>query len=218
MIEKDVWQVVELIQLLQKEYDNVCQRWMSSDGYKFHRFNLSKTRVYELVYDDGRRNLIDYALLYRSFLSQSGATALGEYLPSIGCEGRIKNVNSIEDKLASYMSRASRETGEPLHGRIPVKKCLNDLFGARCLLQNGVKLEEVIEDIRESFPSMKAILAKRDGGYRAIHIYFSKTNEFFQWELQIWEFGDESNNRASHKKYKQNYVQWETSSSEIERR
>ena len=218
MIEKDVWQVVELIQLLQKEYDNVCQRWMSSDGYKIHRFNLSKICVYELAKDEGNKNLIEYALLYRSFLSQSGATALGEYLPSIGCEDRIKNVNSIEDKLASYMSRTSRDTGEPLRGMIPVKKCLNDLFGTRCLLRDGLKLEEVIETLREYFPELKIILAKRDGGYRAIHIYFSSTNEFFQWELQIWEFGDEPNNREAHKKYKQEYVKWETSSSDVEGR
>lgn len=52
--------------------------------------------------------------------------------------------------------------------------------------------------------------SKKEGNYKAIHVYFNKDNYAFPWELQIWNKQDEENNLESHKKYKQDYIKWES--------
>ncbi len=115
---------------------------------------------------------------------------------------RVKALNSIQDKIEKYENKKES-------GKIPIKKCLNDIFGLRIILNNSISYDEIIKYIEENYPYLKCIKAFR-GSYKAIHVYFGNDDNMkFQWELQIWNKEDEHTNLISHAKHKQEYTKWE---------
>ena len=114
---------------------------------------------------------------------------------------RAKTKNSIEFKIKNYNDNHE-------NGKIPIEKCLNDLFGIRIICSQKLNYDEIVNFIKEKNKKLKCIdSSKKD--YKATHIYFKQDNFNFQWELQIWNKEDETNNINSHEKYKQDYVKWE---------
>jgi len=188
----------------------VSERWAKSPDYK--KINLSSRLVIDVM--DAERNhpeYMEYILKYRSFLYEE----LTSYCLELGeknCESRVKNQNSIECKLAKYMG--DRGNGAKLNGEIPLKKCLNDLFGIRYIFEKNVyTLTEILEHIKTVFPELKVMDSSKNG-YRGVHVYFQGDNYTFPWELQIWNIEDAANNKISHSKYKQEYTKWEKQSEE----
>ena len=99
---------------------------------------------------------------------------------------RIKQLNSIEYKIFRY------NTGS-LKGKVPINKCLNDLFGVRIIIDDSFTHDELMEHIEEKYLGMKLIDASKNG-YVASHLYIMTANQLFPWELQIWKKEDERNN------------------------
>ena len=115
---------------------------------------------------------------------------------------RVKTLNSIQYKIQNYY--LNHENGE-----IPLKKCLNDIFGIRIILDEKVDYFNIRNIIKLEFPELKCINSNKMS-YYAVHIYFGNdNNKNFQWELQIWDKEHEKKNLESHTKYKQDYTKWE---------
>lgn len=115
---------------------------------------------------------------------------------------RVKQLESIIYKLSHY------KFGKREQGAIPLKKCLNDLFGFRICLPNFKhdceKFAKMCKHIEETY-KIKYINASK-GNYKATHIYFyGANNKIFPWELQIWLPEDHESNYESHEKHKQEY-------------
>ena len=120
---------------------------------------------------------------------------------------RVKALNSIQYKIENY-----KKTHE--NGKIPIKKCLNDLFGIRIIVEEKLEFDVVKNFITERFKSVKCILSDK-GDYKAIHIYFGNDdNTKFRWELQLWNIKNANKNYESHAKYKQDYTKWESKNKE----
>ena len=69
-------------------------------------------------------------------------------------------------------------------------------------------MDEILRLTNNKYKKLKCIDSTKND-YKAVHIYFKKDNYAFQWELQIWNKIDATNNIISHEKYKQDYVKWE---------
>ncbi len=121
--------------------------------------------------------------------------------PNLVVTGRVKAQNSVEYKIENYI-----RTHEG--GNIPIKKCINDLFGVRIVIDDEFSFGDVKEYIKNNYPQYKCIDSSKSE-YRATHIYFEKDNYSFPWELQVWSSFDEEKNYESHRKYKQEYTNWE---------
>ena len=102
---------------------------------------------------------------------------------------RVKAKNSIEDKITRYTKGS--EHGD---GKIPINKCLNDLFGIRIVMEYNFKFEKILDFVEKNYDKLKCRDASKRG-YKATHIYFKQDNLNFPWELQIWNKKDEINNR-----------------------
>lgn len=128
---------------------------------------------------------IEYILEYRLFLHES----INDYLMTTDIKEkfyhRVKCPESIIYKCKRF------ETGTP------VRKFLNDIFGARIIVPD-IYAEELSElgSLREK-PT-----------YRARHVYFGSTKPTeFLWELQIWNESDVFSNIKSHREQKRSFVE-----------
>lgn len=117
---------------------------------------------------------------------------------------RIKAPDSRVAKLLHYMSDKNEK------GRVNIKKCLNDLFGVRVWIENFDHSDDVIKDISETvgIESFRIYNASKND-YKATHAYFTNgNNQYFPWELQIWNPEDTESNICSHSIHKQGYTKW----------
>lgn len=189
-----------LINYIQKKYDEVSNGWKKD--IKYYPLNMKSSRV-ENIYKDEK--LLEYVFNYRNYISENTASITQDIenlniLSSVNT--RVKALNSIQDKIEKYEKKKEE-------GKIPIKKCLNDIFGLRIILGNTLSHESIKKYIENNFPKLKCIIAFR-GNYKATHVYFGNDdNTKFQWELQIWNKIDERDNLISHAKHKQEYTKWE---------
>lgn len=182
-----------LIELILAEYERICNQWEQSCSGK--PINLKKRLVRDIRYDSA---IFTYISGYRSFLS--GALSTGQFnIPQVSC--RVKAQNSLESKIQRYIDVKEE------HGKSPINKCVNDLFGIRIVYNGRIEFKEFYNHIKSCF-DLKCIDVIR-GEYIATHIYFKKDNYSFPWELQVWEVCNNKSNLSSHHKYKQDYASWE---------
>ena len=190
-----------LIKFIQKKYNKVSNKWIKNKNY--YPLNMKRNRVEDLY---GNEKLITYVFNYRKFLKEENVANLPKEIEKLHLESvtstRIKTINSIQDKIEKYQNKKEK-------GKIAIKKCLNDIFGIRLIVDKSIGHSELKEYISNNFKELKCITANR-GDYKATHIYFGNDdNTKFQWELQIWNKKDEHKNLISHEKYKQKYTKWE---------
>lgn len=190
----------QLIDRLLSFYDMLNEDWTGLEF--FNSINLKKKCVADIQNEESIWSSI---LQYRKFMTVHQLDVLQE-VGKLQSEDnhisvRIKQLNSIEYKIFRY------NTGG-LKGKIPINKCLNDLFGIRIIIDGFFDYCDLEEHIETRYPGMKLIDASKDG-YIASHLYIMQTNQLFPWELQTWKKEDERNNLASHKLYKQAYTSWE---------
>ena len=189
-----------LINFIQKEYIEFNEKWQKSNYY--YKFNLKNNLVCDLLNNE---MMLETIFNYREFINENNIQLLMDFkqfnseISKVNI--RTKTKNSIEFKIKNYNDNHE-------NGKIPIEKCLNDLFGIRIICSQKLNYEEIINFIKEKHKKLKCIdSSKKD--YKATHIYFKQDNFNFQWELQIWNKEDEINNINSHEKYKQDYVKWE---------
>lgn len=201
----------DVICFLGDEYLNINRLWQDDN---INKVNLRKNSVANIY---NKENMIDIIRKYQCFLLETTIELNLKLEDKYGMDCRVKTQNSIEDKIRKYCSSSVHS-----FGKLPICKCLNDLYGARIVLDGDLTFNEIYNFIKEnnffkdSQVKLKCINATK-GDYKATHIYFIKQkdnlvegdNSAFQWELQIWLANDERNNIKSHGKYKQGYTKWE---------
>lgn len=190
----------ELIDLIQSQFDNINYRWKKSPDY--YPLNMKTKRVEDIYQDE---TLLNHVFSYRNFINDNIADVV-EIIQTKQFKNivntRVKALNSIQYKIQNY--ELNHE-----NGKIPLKKCLNDIFGIRMIFNENINSEEIKLYIKENYPKLKCIESSR-GNYYAIHIYFGNDDNFkFQWELQLWNKEHEKINLESHAMYKQDYTKWE---------
>lgn len=189
-----------LINFIQKEYIQFNEKWQKSEYY--YKFNLKNNLVSDLVNNE---TMLETIFNYREFINENNIQLVMDFkqfnseLSKVNI--RTKTKNSIEFKIKNYNDNHE-------NGKIPIEKCLNDLFGIRIICGQKLNYDELSNFINENYIKLKCINSSK-GDYKATHIYFKENNFNFQWELQIWNKEDEINNIISHEKYKQEYVKWE---------
>lgn len=122
---------------------------------------------------------------------------------------RVKAQNSIEAKIQGY-----RATKEHAFGKVPIIKCLNDLFGIRIILKTPLTFDEIYDFIKITYGNKYKCINSSKLEYKATHLYFKYSNKTFPWELQIWNENNRESNFISHKEYKQAYTLWEKENKE----
>lgn len=194
----------KLILFLQNEFKKFFIDWKNDDNYV--KLNMKKTLVEEL-YNNEKSFL--YVLKYRDFIN-SKVDDMHDKVDNLGIKNvtfRIKAVNSIQYKIENYT-----KTHEC--GKIPINKCLNDIYGFRIICSKKINFDNICKKIGNNFDDIKCISGSK-GDYVAVHLYFGKGNNFvFPWELQIWDKNHEESNYLSHSKYKQAYTKWERENKE----
>lgn len=161
-------------------------------------FNLKKREVSSIVVNDSIegqfQNLIS---AYKSALNRNIVKVWDIQNKFTGIRYRIKQAESISEKILYYMSRNHQ------FGKIPLNKCLNDFLGFRVLVDD---LETVHDSLKidSRVTSISKMYLRVDGNYRGLHLYFKNgNNRFFPWELQIWDKNQSQMNEVSHKEHKQ---------------
>lgn len=189
-----------LIELIQENYNKISLQW--EELHTENVLNLKRKQVKHIREDAEILNEIwNYrTLLNKETLMLTFALYSFEF-PNSVVTSRVKAQNSIEYKIENYI-----RTHEG--GNIPIKKCINDLFGIRIVIDEEFSFENVKEYVKNNYPQYKCIDSSKSE-YRATHIYFEKNNYSFPWELQVWSSFDEEKNYESHRKYKQEYTNWE---------
>jgi len=188
-----------LLTELDKIYKDFFEEWKECSGTPF---NLRKKLVIDI---DNNIELKKYIFRYREFVNEK-IISIMFLLNNINLEKsevtyRVKAQNSIEFKIDSYI-----RTHES--GKIPMNKCLNDMFGIRIVLNDDFEHNHIYDFINLYFPQCKCINSSKNE-YIATHVYLQENNYSFPWELQIWSRENAQNNLDSHKKYKQEYTSWE---------
>ena len=191
----------KLINFIIEKYDEINLEWEKNENY--NQLNMKKIQVADVYIDKEKLN---YIFNYRNFINDKFSYIFNE-LQQIGFLGnvtsRVKALNSIQYKIENY--KLNHE-----NGKIPLKKCLNDLLGFRIVLLNDIDYNSVKSYIKDIFPSLKCIKSTKKE-YDAVHIYFgNENNKKFQWELQLWNKSKEKTNLKSHAEYKQDYTKWES--------
>lgn len=192
------------ILFLGEQFLKINELWLNTSSYE--KINLKNNLVRD-IYD---KNLIENIRDYQSFLVNATIKLNLELEKEYNVFNRVKTPNSIENKIKVYNSPAHE------YGKVAICKCLNDLFGARIILDNELSYGEIRDfikneiDLNKNNIDLKCIDSSKSG-YKATHVYFKKDkdNSSFQWELQIWAAKDSNNNILSHEKYKQSYTKWE---------
>lgn len=190
----------KLINFIQTEYMEFNEKWQNSSYYS--KINLKKNTVCDLLDNELMLNTI---FNYREFINENNIQLLMDFKQfnseKAKVNSRVKTKNSIEYKVKNYIENHE-------NGRVPIGKCLNDLFGIRIICSEELTYEQIAKFISKKHEYLKCIDSSKKE-YKATHIYFKQDNFNFQWELQVWNKIDEINNINSHEKYKQDYVKWE---------
>lgn len=189
-----------LIHFIQNEYIIFNEEWKNSIYYT--KINLKNNLIIDLTNNEEMLNAV---FNYREFINENNIRLLLDFkqfnTEKSKVNIRTKAKNSIEYKIKNYIENHE-------DGKIPINKCLNDLFGIRIICTNPIEKNQISELVKSKFKNIKCIDSSKQN-YKATHIYFKEDNFNFQWELQIWNKKDEVNNINSHEKYKQDYVKWE---------
>ena len=190
----------KLIFLIQKEYEEINNKWILSNDYV--ELNMKKIQVDDVYKDE---TLLLHIFNYRIFINDNISEMMENiqkkfFLNTVNT--RVKSTNSIQFKIQNYVRNHE-------NGKVPLKKCLNDIFGIRMIFNDDINYKEIKEFINNNYPSLKCIKSVKQK-YNAVHIYFGNdNNKNFQWELQLWDKKHEKSNLESHAMYKQDYTKWE---------
>ena len=170
----------DLIDYIQSVYTEITDEWLRETPTKTNLKNA-------LVADIDADGIIYKSIMeYVQLLNEKSADITLPLASVCSCKvtARVKAQNSIEFKIQNY------KTEQHEFGKIPINKCINDLFGIRIFLREPLTFDEVYSFIEDTYPNR------------------------FPWELQIWNMCDMDSNFSSHKKYKQEYTAWEKESKE----
>ena len=158
-------------------------------------FNFNRIKVHDIDLD-----IYNYIFEYRNFLSLRSPyinDVLGKNL--VG-RTRVKETLSIKQKIKKYKANK-------LNGSVIVHKCLNDIFGARILVDNDFKFSTISDSLyKHKFEGLRVHDSSNKEGYKGLHVYVGAACGHFRWELQIWHECDYNKNIELHEQYKRGYI------------
>lgn len=185
-------------------YNAFEKRWftfLESSGVEIINFKRRRIRELDLSNSSGLELML-YVVLYRTYIAKSFPSSILMYFDSIGIRrSRIKEKISLMDKIYKNIVYDQNKTSY-----IYITRCINDIFGARVIVDQIADAEGLINDIAKEFPNLRVTDATKATGYKAIHIYTNPTKGSLPWELQIWQACDEENNTNLHAVYKRGYI------------
>lgn len=139
---------------------------------------------------------IDYIEKFKGVIKKE----LNFKIDGLSIEYRLKNINSIYDKIYRYNDSKEK-------GRIPILKCLNDLMGIRFIIEDIDYYDFIIKEIENNFKSERyRFINSSKNGYKAYHLYIKIDNNMFPFEIQFWKKVDEESNKKFHQIHKQLYI------------
>lgn len=118
----------KLINFIIKKYDEINLEWDKNENNKL---NMKRTQVVDVYIDKEKLN---YIFSYRNFINDKFSyifNELQQLVFSCNVTSRVKALNSIQYKIENY--RLNHE-----NGKIPIKKCLNDLLGFRIIFLDDI--------------------------------------------------------------------------------
>ncbi|MGL4866553.1 MAG: hypothetical protein ACRC3I_03905 [Cetobacterium sp.] len=162
--------------------------------------NLKRLRSDKIFEEDGMakefKNFLDnYLEEVNDF--QTKIYEISFKYPELNISMRRKNYESILSKL----HRNKEE-------KFQIIKILNDLFGARCIVENYIEIASKLEDIcsDENYRFVDKSQST-EVPYKAWHVYIKGVDNYlFFIELQIWDKENVASNFESHKLYKTGYI------------
>lgn len=224
---------VKLVWIVDSLYNVYANLIMKADSYRnLDKINLNKKRVDDIFYDYiVDKNFYYYIQFYINcfnivFFTNHNPLNVDSMIAQIEdicfikqARYRIKSPESIKNKLNKYINCKE-------NGKIKIKKCLNDLFGIRFIINDYGKFREEFIDYlnmcidKKKFKSKIKLISKgyenTDSLYVADHIYYSsENNNIFPIELQIWDSENAERNEESHIKYKRDYINWSNQYTDI---
>lgn len=97
---------------------------------------MQKYQVKDIYNDD---KILAYILNYRNFINEK-ATEIIDSIKLLNTTNivicRVKALNSIQYKIENYEKNHE-------NGKIPIRKCLNDLFGIRLISEEEINFETI---------------------------------------------------------------------------
>lgn len=199
-------QIINLAIEIDKLHNKLSDDWLqiASNPYHFKKNKVNDVYSGAVGID---LKFIQYILEYTNFISNNSLSTirenplLAEYLMD---NSRVKNTDSIKDKLYSYKLYKKE------NGKVNLNKCLNDLVGFRIIVKDFEPNDINIATLSNELDSLGLKITNASKGeYKAIHIYFQKNkNVSFPWELQIWSDEHQKTNLDSHIEYKPKYISW----------
>lgn len=197
-------QLKGLIDYIQSAYTEITDEWLRGASAKI---NLKKSQVSDIDADGTiYRSIMEYVQLLNE--KSAGITLQLSFACSCKVTARVKAQNSIEYKIQNY------KTDRHGFGKVPINKCINDLFGVRIILEVPLTFAQILAFVEKTYQGKYKCIDSSKHDYKAVHLYFKENNQSFPWELQIWNRCDVESNFASHRKYKQEYTTWEKESKE----
>lgn len=106
---------------------------------------------------------------------------------------RVKRLATINEKLIHNSNNHKY-----------ISKILNDLFGARIILENITVEKDEIDKLLFFLKNRNIIYRyyyRSDGDYHAFHCYIQDENTHFPWEFQIWDSSNKINNYIEHNRH-----------------
>lgn len=187
-----------LIDYTHSLFEAVTEEWKARSENKI---NLKKRIVADIeTGGDIYKSIMDYLQLLDTISIDLVLSPIPYTCGKVSA--RVKSKNSIEFKIMHYKS-------DHEDGKVPIIKCINDLFGLRFIVDQPLSYIEISSLLKEIAKYRYKCINSTNNSYKATHIYFLEDNCAFPWELQIWNKCDEKDNLTSHHKYKQAYTTWE---------
>ena len=200
-INESLKHILDSIQKCCDFYLNFCDLWNEywDKNELGKHFNQKKS----VVKESRNKDIYEEIMKYYNFLNNNLKEFSIDGKSFFDYESRIKGYVSLESKIDKYIYLKKEQ------GKIPINKCLNDLFGMRFTIFDQNTYNEIDSLIKKEFPDMKLELRELHSTnfvYRAKHLYLKKDNFNFQWELQLWYQGNEEENKRSHNEKDEHYT------------
>ena len=115
----------KLVKFIQTEYIQFNKKWQNSDYYT--KINLKNNLISDLAENE---EILNVVFSYREFINENNIKLLMDFkqfnTEKAKVNIRTKAKNSIEYKIKNYIENHE-------NGKVPINKCLNDLFGIRII-------------------------------------------------------------------------------------
>ncbi|MHC1714929.1 MAG: hypothetical protein AB9858_04945 [Acidaminococcaceae bacterium] len=186
---------IEVFITLHNAIEELWFKQLDNQNTKKQNFNRIKIKHIDL-------EILRYIYAYCSMLSKISPGFINILMDKGIERTRVKESLSIDDKIRRYKNDPRKDCGSVI-----IHKSLNDLYGARVLINDDFDFDDVVNCINADFvEQVVAQNASNEKGYQAVHVYVKCKCGHFRWELQIWRKQDEHKNMKLHEEYKREYI------------